>query len=356
MKKYFILAIGAAALMSFLPTSAYAFDVSLDSISPSEGITDISDMVGPPPGEEVLQAFNYTSEKGAVEYTAVFNVTDTSVAPFFLGLGAEVISTEYTEVTDTTGQLTIVFTTQDFFVSGVDTSSNFMFAIMEPTADPTQDAEADGPPAAMAGGYISTSISNFQIMPPEGPSTPGFGLTLDGPVGEAGTFKMYMPAAMLTLMSQMSGTTLTYSDLAVFIDDQQASISITEASDGGVMIDISVVFDEDSTVVTSPATSTTRKEIVTKEKEPLSLALQSSTINKKKKVQAYGWTKNTKKGQKVKVLMKKEGKKKFTKVRVVKTDENGKYMYSKKMNKKGTYYFKTKLNKTKSSELTLEVL
>ncbi|OGY86801.1 MAG: hypothetical protein A2458_03130 [Candidatus Kerfeldbacteria bacterium RIFOXYC2_FULL_38_9] len=356
----------------FVPVRTLAWDVAATSITPSEGITDISEMV-PDTHEgtiEVLKAFQYTSTMGEVEYTAVFTIDETdgvaiAGAPMVLSMGAEIQSLQY----DTDAKaFTIEFITTPFYIPNEEAlSSMFQIIFIETVADPSPEnpEQSMGPPASMALGYISTSVPEFQLMPPEGPESMGFGLTLTGPAGVTGFFKMYMPPTMLTLMGTMSGKTVTADDLAVFMDGTQASLNMTETEEGGVLTEVSVVFAEGNTLTTSRVTSsieqassdTVTREVITKERLPLSLALKKSIVSKNKATRLYGWLKSGKQGKQILILQKKQGDDKYVVIARVRTKANGYFQRVIKRKKAGDYQLKAvyKKGNKKSDVQTLTV-
>jgi hypothetical protein len=228
-------------------------------------------------------------------------------------------------------------------------------------ADPSREnAEQSGPPASMGGGYISTTVQEFQISPPSGPDEYGFGLTLTGPANTTGYFNMYMPSTMLDLMSTMSQTTITAADMAIFIDEMQAYTSITETEEGGALINIDVTFTEGDTSTSTLATDdTVTKSIQAMQQEDLSAAFTLSNVSRKEKTTLYGWLASGENHKRIKIYRKKEGHKKYTLVKQKWTDEDGYYTWTfkaKKQNmKKGEYKFKAKHGSTYSEVLTLTV-
>ncbi|HLD22051.1 MAG TPA: hypothetical protein VJB65_04075 [Patescibacteria group bacterium] len=365
-KRFFYTLLCAAVYLFFVPVRTLAWDVTTTSITPSDEVTDVSEMV-PNTHEgttEVLKAFEYTSTMGAVEYTGVFTIDETdgvtiANAPMVLSMGAEINSLQYDE---NTKQFTIEFVTIPFYVPELEgQTSMFQIIFIETGEDPTpENSQQSGPPASMALGYISTSVPQFQIMPPEGPESVGFGLTLTGPAGVTGFFKMYMPPTMLTLMGTMSGKTVAADDLALFMDGNQASINMTETEEGGVLTEVNVVFAEGntltgarvSTAVEQTSSDTVTREMVTKERLPLSLALKKYSIQKKKATRIYGWLKDGKKGRQIRILQKKAGQEKYVVIARVRTKANGYFQRVIKRKKAGTYQLKAVYKKgNKTSEV-----
>lgn len=368
--KYLISAIFTGAALLLAPLAGHAFEVDLDSLTADDvdaisDVTDISDLIGgdSPDGiNEVLKGYSYTTALGTKEYVAKFTVNDAEdeldYTPFVLGMGANISEFNYDELAE---QFTITFTTASFYIPGdEDPSSEFIFAFIETAADPSQDnpEPAMGPPASMGGGYISTSVNMFEIIPPAGPEDFGFGISLTGTKGTAGFFHMNMPSTMLDLMSTMEGQTITADNLAVYIDDAQASLNVTETATGGALIDINIVFTDNSTVANlrnTLAANTVIKEIVAKEQLPLSGALKKTTVKKGDTARFYGWHSSGKKGKLIKIYQKKKGQKRLKLVATRKTKKNGYYFYSFKTKKTGIYYLKAKNNKNNSPRQTLQV-
>ena len=199
------------------------------------------------------------------------------------------------------------------------------------------------------------------MVPPSGPGDAQFGVILSGPSGTSGFFKMKFPAGMLELMSTMSGKTIDASNLAVFVDNDQASTTVTATEDGGVLMDIQVTFAEGSTdtLALSPLAANVSKEIVAKEQLPLSSAFLSSSVKQTERASLYGWKKSSYANKSVKIYRKKAGTKKFALVDTVMTDDDGYYEYNFKAKKlqlkNGSYVFKAVSGGVTSPKQTLVV-
>jgi len=178
------------------------------------------------------------------------------------------------------------------------------------------DTSNQGPPIEARGTYMSTDILNWCVIPPQA-GNGRFGFRLTGPAGDKGFFKMYMPPPLVQLLADQQGESgFSVKDLGIFNDGSQASINVQDTGDGGALVNVSVTFSSDSTVIsnrTSPAlgdgvpnvgaassTSSINKSLTVEEQEDLSLAPKSFTVTSSK-VNLYGFGKDetTLVGQKV---------------------------------------------------------
>jgi hypothetical protein len=296
-----------------LPTEAAS--ATLDSMTPTA--TDMSDMLDglPEDVEGFLQVPTVTTE-GTV-YTGVFSVSEEPLSVVTVG-GKIVDSWEYDAMT---GKVTVEIR----YTGGlIDPTGNpmdaFMVALMFTPTDPTQ-----GPPEEAQGMWMSTNLMEWEIIPPS-PQNPQFGFELSGPAGYQGYFQMFLPNAVLDLMSQMTGKTLEASDLAVFVDDGQASLGIEQLADG-ILIDISVTFKDENTQVSAAAGDNVTKSIATGEKLPLSLQARKGIIKQGKTAKLYGWVKSGKKGKTVTIWRKRPTDDEFVKRDAVTTKKDGYYEY-----------------------------
>ncbi|MFA6475675.1 MAG: hypothetical protein WCV88_05795 [Patescibacteria group bacterium] len=373
MKKYkFIVGCLGAWLLAMMPLASQAFTVTstVTSSDATDVVTDLSAMVPSEGPEGILQevtAFSYTADSGSATYTANFTVTDDAdeltVAPFVMGAGAN-ISNLTLDSSSEPYQYSVTFTTGDFYIPDMGKAQQFVFVFVGTAANPSLDnpEPGNGPPDAMSGGYIATTVQDFQIIPPTGPDDAQFGVAVNGPAGTTGFFNMKFPASMLALMSTMSGKTINASNLAVFVDDDQASVSVTETDDGGALMAIAVTFSTDSTETTSSlasASSTISKEIVAKEKLSLSSAFAVASVQRSEQAKLYGWKKSDKANKTVKIYRKKSTASKFTLVGTVTTDSDGYYEYKFKAKKigltAGTYKFKAVSGGVTSPKQTLVI-
>lgn len=338
--------LGGLALLLFPSPSRAALTVNLDSMAPSN-VIDFSDQIkpeGPAPYEE-LKGYRYQSPLGT-EYQAVFTLLDggapPQTPPFLVVAGGEVKSFDYDK---STGAMTVSIKTKKFYPPGESEAAPvFVFAFVATVDD---SFTTDGPPHAMSGGYVGTNVVDWDIVPPE-TDTPGFGVSLTGGAGETGFFRMFLPASMLDWMSGLAGKELAASDLAVFIDDKQASLSIEEM-DGGALVKIKITYKKASTKTAALAGQVT-KQIVAKEKLKVSLAKEKN-VKKGKKAKLYGWLKNGKKNKVVKIKKKLKKKGSFKLWKKAKTNKRG-YFYKKWEPKKTAYYkayFKNKKGKVRKS-------
>lgn len=378
MKKHlflFVFFVGAAAVL-FTPIMSKAElvpDCTVTSSDPLDEITQFSPPSNPPDPNivETVAGFMYTADTGSATYDVTCTVTSDATlnsAPMVMAGGFNVAYDDFTitQNSDTEYVYSISGVAGDFYPPD-DTPSEpnqeWVYVFIATGSDPTpQNPEQSGPPASMGGGFISTTVQEFQISPPSGPDEFGFGLTLDGPPNTTGFFKMYMPASMLALMSTMSGKTITVDDMAVFIDDDQASTTISETDAGGALININVTFTSGNTSTATSAlveSETVSKSIEAKEKLALSAAFVKTSVLRDKYAKLYGWKKTNFKNKAVKIFRKKKGDDSYTLVDTVYTDNAGYYLYKFKPKTedmaKGTYYFKTKCSGLTSLKQTLKV-
>ncbi|MEW6407936.1 MAG: hypothetical protein AB1465_04560 [Patescibacteria group bacterium] len=350
----FVLVLGFFALVG--PGKAFAaLQATLSSASPTD-VTDISDRIPAKTPGELLKAYSYTSDIGTT-YTFVFDLanddgTPVTRQPFLINVGSKVTAYTYDS---TTQKLTITVVTQIWYPPKATNPEKEIVFVILPTIESTKPGEGEGPPHAMAGGYVSTTVLDFRILPPE-KGEPGFGLSLSGAPGTSGFFNMLMPKTMFDFMSQQTGKTITPKDLAIFIDNQQASVSVTDLN-GAAFIDITITFSSGNTTTGAALgmAATVTKEIVAKEKLPLSLAVKKATLKKNKKAKLYGWLESGKKGKEVTILKKKKGEKEFTKIATVATKKHGYFYYKFKAAEKGKYFYKAQFKKKKSSKAALKV-
>ncbi|EKD79672.1 MAG: hypothetical protein ACD_41C00004G0002 [uncultured bacterium] len=373
MKQYQLIAGWVSAwLVAMVPFASQAFTV--DSVVMSDDatdvVTDISDFIPANPSEDMVMemtGFSYTADTGSATYTATFTVTDDAdeldTAPFVMAPGADISSFTVESLGDNSYQYSVTFTTSTLYIPDQGVGQQFLFVFIGTVENPSPEnpEPGNGPPAAMSGGYIATTVQEFQMVPPSGPGDAQFGVILSGPSGTSGFFKMKFPAGMLELMSTMSGKTIDASNLAVFVDNDQASTTVTATEDGGVLMDIQVTFAEGSTdtLALSPLAANVSKEIVAKEQLPLSSAFLSSSVKQTERASLYGWKKSSYANKSVKIYRKKAGTKKFALVDTVMTDDDGYYEYNFKAKKlqlkNGSYVFKAVSGGVTSPKQTLVV-
>lgn len=244
---------------------------------------------------------------------------------------------------DTTKKVTVNLTAQGVQQGNTPDNDN------QPTADqqpdgayfsvaliPVAEEGEDGPPAAMQGGYMDTNISQWEIIPPT-PENVAFGFELTGQSGTEGYFHMFLPSTLIEFLGTMSGKELAPEDLAVFEDNQQASLNVTELN-GGALISINVKFATNQTTLTPAASdSNITKRLTAEPKADLSLAAKKTNLKKGKKTTLYGWLGSSAKNKKVVLYRKLKGEDNFTKFATLYTDDAGYYRKKVKIQKKGTY-------------------
>ncbi len=298
-----------------LPLPSRAFSGELVSITP-EPLQDVSDMVGDVP--ENILVYAWLLEEGT-DYTVVASVSEEPAVVITPG-GDISLDTPWSYDADA-GTVTVMFTATGLKQVGNDTGPDNagLLAIVPPVP-----MGEDGPPAEMTGTWMATNVQEWELIPPSEESI-SFGFSLTGPAGETGFFHMFMPDAIIELMSEYSGQELTVQDLAVFNGDNQSSMSITEV-DGGAYIDINVTFS--STTISATAKGDNggvTKEITVREQLPVSIAAAKTSVKEGKDARLFGWVKNGKKGQKVQVWRKQEGESEFTKWETAKIKKGGAY-------------------------------
>ncbi|MFH1536993.1 MAG: hypothetical protein ABID45_03335, partial [Patescibacteria group bacterium] len=329
----------------------------------SLGLTDVSDLAQDPEhSSDGIVAIQYPdSVEFGTEYTAEVQLSEDSVymdtAPMLMIAGGKVVSSSFDE---SNAVYTITFTVWGFQPPGSQSATNEFVLVFSPLADEGQEpGDFQGAPAAMAGGYINMNVNNFSIIPPsEGEAA--FGVNMTGYAGSDGYFQMYLPEAMLSFMSQMSGQTITYSDLGVYVDNQMASISVTEKNEGA-FIDINVTFTSGITKTTAFSSTEVTKQVEAKTKPAVSLASKKARVKKGKKVRLFGWTKQGTKGKTVTIkrsLKKKSsGFKKYKVFKKLTTKKSGYYSVKISPKKTAKYkaFFKKNKNATKKKSTAVKV-
>lgn len=344
-----------AGIIIFLPAKTKAaFSAELTNALPND-LTDVSSTIpskNPKGLEQVLRAYQYTSLVGT-DYTLEFSVSDTEDAaierlPFLISVGTKISS--YTLDT-TTQKITLSIKTQKFYPPQAKESVPIMVFVFVPTTG-SLSPEEPGLPHAMSGGYVATTVLNWKILPPE-KREPGMGVSLSGEKGSSGYFNMFVPAAMFDFMKQMTGKKSSVKDLAVFIDNEQASVSVTELNGGG-FIDINITFTsgDTSTADALGAAKKITKKVVAKNKLALSLATRKERIKTGKSARLYGWLKTGKRNQEITLLRKKKGESSFQEITKVETKKRGYFSYKTQCNETGTFYYKA-IYKSKKSPATI---
>lgn len=333
-------------LLLFSPAPAKAaFDITLDSVSPTDA-TEVTDLSSS--GDMIMKYFSYTNPVGT-EYTFQFSISNSDgtpvlYCPLLVTGGVKVKSFTYDSSTQ---KITLVATTE---VANTPETSTLISLIFSPLAE-----NIVYPPVSAAGAYIASTVSEFSLALPQ-PGAPEMGIWLTADQNYSTFFNMWVPPATLAYMSELSGKTITVKDLAVFIDDKQASANVTELNGGG-FIDINITFASGDTTTGAARQNGEKitKEIVAKPKLPLSLAAKKEMVKKNKNAELYGWLENGKKNQKITIWRKKKGEKKYTKTATIKTKTAG-YFYCKfKAKKRGTYYYKAVYKKKTSAVIRLKV-
>jgi hypothetical protein len=370
MKKFLFLSLFVAVAGFFATTTnAQAFEVTAESITSSDDSAyDVHEIPSQPPDPNIVEdTLGVGYGAPGVTYTGVFTLTGTeeevALAPMVLVSGGKIQSYSWDA---TAHQMTIVWVGDQFVIPGqTELSNESAFAFIKPGADHSPaNPQTVGPPASMAGGYISTNIMDWRINPPSSPEETGFGLTLNGPSGFEGYFTMKMPSRMLSLMSLMSGKAITADDLAVFIDGYQSSVNKTVAPDGGVIFDIGVTFTANNTQTSAVAAfngsaKTVSKTVMAQRMKKLSAAFKKGKVKKDKLAKLYGWFKNAKKNRKLMVYAKRKGEKKYEFVEEIKVKNNkGLYRYAFEPEEEGTYFYqiRSKNGKVKSQGVRLKVI
>lgn len=278
---------------------------------------------GTVPPQEGVELYIYATAGTDVTYTAECDATENPAS--VVVLPATVTSVDYNS---TTKKVTIVFVNKNYIegsnVPAPPGTTTFSIALVSAVAD-----GQDGPPAAMAGSWMATNIppvgvdpsgaGGWELIPPS-EDDPFFGYTLNGPDGSTGFFKMFIPDSMLQyvedLINQESPTPvdLTWDDMAVFNDNQQASLEFTEVA-GGVLVDIFLLFEqgantfpdsdtEEAVVAAAQSGGGVNKSVTVGEAADVSLAADDSKPSKRQTVKLFGWVVDCITGEKIKITSK----------------------------------------------------
>lgn len=326
-----------------LPQRLSAAEVELVSITPDA--QNVSDLMPQPEDAPAGTAFfAFVPAPGTAEdeeYTAVFSADQEPAV--VVTLGTEVESWSY-DATAGTVTVTTIYR-GGFFGPDGEQDPTFVISISFPVAPGEQ-----GPPEEATGVWMSTNITDWQMIPPQpGDEKPQFGFILTGPAGTDGFFKMFLPQSLIDLMGEYMGEQLDIVDLAVFVDDEQASMAVEEV-DGGALFNISITFTENTTQVEERETEgvdSVTKEVMAGEQLAVSLAAEKTKVKKGGSTNLFGWIKNGKKGETVTLWQKLAGETKYTKVTALKTKKNGYFVYEVTMSK--TASFKVKYGSKSSS-------
>lgn len=355
MKKIYLFFCGAFLALVLAPVAVHAQTAELVSIT--NNAEDLSELVPSGDAPDEARVFLFGGEYGQ-EYTAVFSTDEEPVG--ILGMGSDLTNSWGYDAA--TGLVTVTFTAVEIVgMDGPPDADLFIIVLVYPVAQ-----GEDGPPAEAAGMWMSTNVTQWEMLPPQ-PGSPQFGFKLTGPAGTAGFFNMFLPDSLIELLSTMEGTPLAIEDLAVFMDDDQASMSISEV-EGGALIEINVTFTDDTIMVSRATSAYTRsaststlaaanvlsilkqssdsnvtKEIVAKKKLNISLAANKYSIAKNKKVQLFGWLASGQKNKKVALYAKTSADTSYAKVASATTTKNGRFVFNVAPAKSTTY--KVKYNK-----------
>jgi hypothetical protein len=217
--------------------------------------------------------------------------------------------------------------------------------------------EGSGPPAEMTGAFMSTNVQQWLLLPPT-PDNLAFGFELTGAEGENGFFRMLIPDAVVDLLSELSGASLEAEDLAVVMDDQIATLNVSQV-EGGYLVDINVTFEANNTQVASEDedTATVTREIVVEEQPELSLALTKQVASgRKANLNAYLNLANGKNKGKTLELYRKRGNGKYTLIDTKKVkNTNGKVEFNEKVTNK-VHKYKVKYKKAGSAAKVSNIL
>ena len=268
--------------------------------------------VPPQPGVEI---FVYATASTGVEYTFECDATEQPASVVILP--AEMKRVTYDS---NTGKLSVVFTNVPY-VEGSNVPAppgTTTFSIALVAAGPS------GIPVEMRGSWMATNIPPFgldtsgaggwELLPPS-QTQPFFGYRLNGPEGSKAFFQMFIPESLRLLLEQAlsleagAPVTVAWSDLAVFNNNEQASLSITPQTGGGALVDILVEFsdgvtefeDSQATAMRRASSGGVDKRITVREAETVSLTADDISPAAGQLVTLYGWVKDCIPGERVKL-------------------------------------------------------
>lgn len=337
------IALLSAIALYALPTRAFGATVELVSSGEAVDITDTVHLQSP--GSDVnIFAFSGVED---VTYELVF--TSDTAPTMIITPGADMENANDWEYNAEAGTVTMNVTYKGIVTDTQDENSErdmFIIALVFSSSD----MSAGGAPVEMIGSALATNLLQWLIIPPQ-PDAPYFGFQLTGTPGTTGFFHMFIPATAIEYISTMSGEELTVESLAVFVDDQQASMNITEV-DGGAYIDINITFAEDALGVS--ATDSITKTITTGAREIVSLAAKKDTLDKGATAKLFGWIHQSKAGKEVVLYRKLKGEDKFTLWKTVETNDQGYYKVNYTAKKTGKYKAKYKGTTTDKVQVTVE--
>ena len=338
--------------------SAHASETAeLNSINPnanevSELILSLIDEYLLPPG---VNALAFEGSIGTT-YQAVFDVS--KKPDVIVSMAADIINYSYNEETL---QVTLDFQHIGFIagtlIEGI-ADNVFGFAFL------WSDSAGLEIPVELQGGWISTNVFTWNIIPPEN-DEPSLGVILTGTAGQTGYFHMFIPESVIFLLQELlDDDTLTIDDLAIYNDGNQASIDIEETV-GGYLVKVYVEFNEDTTTLTSDllslqniyskqletgiiVTSESKdvsKKISVKRKKEVSLAPAKKKVDKGDTATLYGWIDSGLAGEVIIIKKKKKNATRFKKWKKIFTVADGYFSIDLVAKKTAKYKAKWK-NKT----------
>lgn len=323
-----------------------AFTSSLVSITPSAN--DISSQIQAPDGTPTgMGMYGWV---GTVDqaYTAVFSVDESPA--MLVTPGADIDPATPWAYDATAGTVTVTFTLKG--IVGSDSFQSFpngmgvaILALVPVSTD------GSGPPAAMTGAWLSTDLQSWSIIPPSADNV-AFGFDLTGASGTTGYFHMFIPTGVIDLMSQLSGQTLTSSDLAVFNGDYQSSLNVTDMT-GGAYVDINVAFSSADQTVSAISSTNITKSITAAPRLPLSLTPAKTTVAKNSNAKLFGWIDPAKTNKTVTLYRKLKGATSFSVWKTVTTNSSGYFKTT--FTAKKTANYKAKYSSHKSSVVKITV-
>lgn len=345
LKRFALVAIALLVTTALYALPSRALGASVDLVSSGDAV-DITDTVNlqSPGGDVNIFAFSGVED---ATYELVFS-SDTEPTMLIMP-GADMENAHDWEYDADTGLVTMNVTYKGIVTDTQDQNSQFdMFIIA--LVFSSEDMSQGGAPTEMVGAALATNLLQWMIIPPM-PDAPYFGFELTGTPGTTGYFHMFIPAGAIDYISSMTGTELTPELMAVFVDDQQASMNITEV-DGGAYIDINITFAEDKLGVS--ATDSITKTVTAGARETVSLTAKKDTLDKGATAKLFGWINKEKAGKEVVVYRKLKGAKKFTVWKTVETNKNGYFSVSYEAKKTAQYQAKYKTTTTDKLKVTVE--
>ena len=334
-------------LLLATPLASFANTATLDDITPFAAIISEG-------GEEPQPGVNLDVFDASFGQTYTAEYTLDREPAYVVTTGAELDSWTYD---DATKELTVTCT-HTGFVQGAGNfgpTNPFGIAIVWPENDVW-----DGPPEEMIGGWMSTNLIQWNLLPPnEETGKAFFGFELAGPAGEQAYFSMFIPDATLDYLAEIKGSPLDFKNMALFINGGQANVSYTE-EDGGVEVFIDVTFKKNTTQVAASGlaiASTVSKKITYRKKKKLSMVATKAKVKKGNYSKLRGWltTKKKKNRKNQNIILKKKLKnEKFEKWKVIKTNKRGYYSKRFKVNTTATYraiWNKSKNTKWRSAKI-----